>query len=70
MAARNKHFMPLSLLESQLETLEPPTDEGDVVTIDIDQPLERIVSTAITHAAKRAQDRDTAKSQGGMHDKA
>ncbi|MBO9127200.1 MULTISPECIES: gluconokinase [unclassified Rhizobium] len=69
MAARNEHFMPLSLLESQLNTLEPPTNEADIVTIDIGQPLEHIVSTAITETAKLAQDRDMAKSQGGTHDK-
>ncbi|WP_183755985.1 MULTISPECIES: gluconokinase [unclassified Rhizobium] len=56
-AARNEHFMPLSLLESQLETLEPPTDEHDVITIEIDQPFEHIVSTVITYAGKLAQQR-------------
>lgn len=38
--ARHGHFMPPSLLASQLQTLEPPTDAIDV---DADQPLDAIV---------------------------
>jgi gluconokinase len=51
LAARNGHYMPLSLLDSQLQTLELPTAERDVITIEINQPVERIASTAIAHAA-------------------
>lgn len=41
MAARTGHFMPLSLLDSQFATLEPPgADEG--MTIDIDMPLDAL----------------------------
>lgn len=47
MGAREGHYMPLSLLDSQLATLELPIGERDVVTVEIDQPLERIVSDAI-----------------------
>lgn len=32
-----EHYMPVSLLESQLETLEPPTN---AIQLDISQPLE------------------------------
>lgn len=35
-AARQGHFMPASLLESQFATLEPPEDERDAVTIPVD----------------------------------
>ncbi|MGK3956399.1 gluconokinase [Arthrobacter sp. R4] len=43
MAARPDHFMPLSLLDSQLETLEDlEADEAGVV-VDIDTPVEQIV---------------------------
>jgi gluconokinase len=35
MAARHGHFMPVAMLDSQLETLEPPTPEERVITIDI-----------------------------------
>jgi len=51
MAARNGHYMPLSLLESQLATLEIPVGEPDVITVEIDQPVERIVSDAISRIA-------------------
>jgi carbohydrate kinase (thermoresistant glucokinase family) len=34
MAAREGHFMPAALLESQLRTLEPPGPDEDVITID------------------------------------
>jgi gluconokinase len=51
MAARDGHYMPLSLLESQLATLEIPVGEPDVVTVEIEQPVERIVSEAIARIA-------------------
>jgi gluconokinase len=35
MAARSGHFMPLSLLDSQLATLEPPGPDERVVTVDL-----------------------------------
>lgn len=35
LAVRCNHFMPLSLLNSQLLTLEGPEDEPDVTTISI-----------------------------------
>ncbi len=48
MAARKGHFMPVSLLESQLNTLEPPTGEPGVVTVHIDGSKEDTVMAAIT----------------------
>jgi gluconokinase len=42
--ARTDHFMPLSLLTSQLLTLEPPQDEADVIVLDMDYPLSKIVA--------------------------
>lgn len=47
MGARTGHFMPLSLLESQLQTLEVPTGEEGVVTVDICQDVEGIVGDAM-----------------------
>jgi gluconokinase len=35
MAARHGHFMSVAMLDSQLETLEPPTPEEQAITIDI-----------------------------------
>lgn len=47
MGERKGHFMPASLLESQLETLEVPTGEPGVVTVDIDDTIEGIVESSI-----------------------
>jgi len=38
--------MPASLLESQLATLEVPTGEPGVVTVDIDDTIEEIAEAA------------------------
>ncbi len=46
MAAREGHFMPVSLLDSQLATLEDPSGEPGVVTVDIDATIEQIVAAA------------------------
>ncbi|MBP2551668.1 gluconokinase [Neorhizobium galegae] len=51
MAARQQDYMPLSLLDSQLATLELPDAEPDVVAIDINQPLQAIGDQAITALA-------------------
>ncbi|TAU75073.1 gluconokinase [Rhizobium ruizarguesonis] len=47
MGERKGHFMPASLLDSQLATLEVPTDEPGVVTVDIDDSVEGITATAL-----------------------
>jgi len=44
---RPDHFMPATLLQSQLETLENPSDETGVITVDIDQPLPVICDSAL-----------------------
>jgi gluconokinase len=46
MSARQGHFMPVSLLDDQLQVLDVPTGEANVVTVNIDNPLETIVSDA------------------------
>lgn len=51
MGSRKAHYMPPSLLDSQLMTLELPHGEHDVVTIEADQPLERIVSVTMVLVA-------------------
>lgn len=35
LVARHGHFMPAGMLDSQIETLEPPTDEEDAMRIDV-----------------------------------
>jgi gluconokinase len=46
MGERQGHFMPTSLLQSQLATLESPEAEDGVVTVDIDDSIEAIVEKA------------------------
>ncbi len=46
-AARTGHFMPPSLLGSQLATLEMPGPDENCVTIDIGKPAECIVAEAL-----------------------
>jgi len=38
--SRRGHYMPASLVESQFATLEPPLNEGDVLTAPADMDLE------------------------------
>ena len=38
--ARTGHFMPVSLLDSQFDTLEPPTPDEHPIVIDVRQPVE------------------------------
>lgn len=40
LGARQGHFMPTTLLDSQLATLEVPTAEENALTVDIAQPAE------------------------------
>lgn len=51
---RRGHYMPAQLLDSQLATLEPPTCEPDVVTIDIEQSIECVVANVLSTLANRS----------------
>ena len=46
--ARRHEFMPASLLDSQLETLEPPTPDERAIVVDAALAPDRIVSIAAT----------------------
>ena len=46
MSAREGHFMPVSLLDSQFADLEPLGGDEDGIAVDIDQPLEDVVTEA------------------------
>jgi carbohydrate kinase (thermoresistant glucokinase family) len=46
LGARSGHFMPASLLDSQLATLEPLGFDELGVVIDIDQPIAKIIALA------------------------
>lgn len=51
MLLRSEHFMPLTLLESQLATLEPLAPHETGLTLNADQPVERITTLA-AHALR------------------
>jgi gluconokinase len=48
---RKGHFMPTSLLESQLATLENPSAEEGVWIADIDESPDRIVASLVARAS-------------------
>lgn len=50
-AARRDHFMPASLLASQLATLERPDPAESVVTLDIALPPEALADEAVARLA-------------------
>jgi gluconokinase len=52
-AARQGHFMPASLLASQLATLEMPDASEHAVTIDIDQNPDAIIAQALVFIAEK-----------------
>ncbi len=57
LAARRGHFMPASLLDSQLTALEPPGPDENPITVAIDQPVGGMVGqivSALRPAAQRA----------------
>jgi len=50
-AARAGHFMPVSLIESQLATLEPPDADEDAWTMDADGTPDSIVAAILARGA-------------------
>lgn len=52
MAHREGHFMPTALLDSQLETLEPPEPDERAFAVSIDQTPEQIVAALQTFVRK------------------
>ncbi len=53
MTARHGHFMPTSLLDSQLETLEEPTPEENPIIVSIERRPEEIVNEIAGEIAVR-----------------
>ena len=41
--SKRDHFMPIKLIESQFETLEPPAKEEHAIAIEINLPIEALV---------------------------
>jgi len=50
-AGRPGHFMPASLVQSQFATLEPLGDDENGLTLDLDQPVDRIVEDYLAAVA-------------------
>ena len=53
LAQRRGHYMPATLLDSQLETLEEPTPDEDVVVVDIAQDPAAIADAVIERLGLR-----------------
>ncbi|WP_330179104.1 gluconokinase [Nocardia sp. NBC_01503] len=51
--ARKDHFMPPGLLDSQLDTLEPPTPDEHIITVEIGPPPAEVAVTALAAVRKR-----------------
>lgn len=51
LADRSGHFMPVSLLASQLDTLEPLDSDEPGATVDIDRPIDEVVRIALLEVA-------------------
>lgn len=47
LAGRQGHYMPAALLQSQLQTLEPPHDDEAAVVLDIAAPPQELVREAL-----------------------
>jgi carbohydrate kinase (thermoresistant glucokinase family) len=59
LAARQGHFMPAGLLDSQFATLEPPGPDEHPITIRIDRPIEEIaerIAGVLLSAARSPRD--------------
>jgi len=53
MSKRTGHFMPLSLLDSQFQILEPLQGDEIGVTVDISQSLDKVVDEAMLYVSAK-----------------
>ncbi len=53
MSARQNHYMPAALLDSQLTTLEMPTEEDDAIIVDIVRSVHSIVDLVLPLVTSR-----------------
>ncbi len=52
LAHRTGHFMPPSLLDSQIETLEPPTPDEHALSVDLGPPPDEVIETILRRLAQ------------------
>jgi gluconate kinase len=50
---QRSHFMPPTLLRSQLDTLEEPSQEESAIVLDITLPIEQVALAVITAIQQR-----------------
>jgi gluconokinase len=55
LGARQGHFMPPSLLESQFAALEPPGPDENPITVGIDGPVEDVIESIVDALSAPAQ---------------
>lgn len=55
MGAREGHFMPTELLNSQFSTLERPLEDENVITVDISKTPEEITASIIEEIQGRSE---------------
>jgi len=53
LAARAGHFMPLSLVDSQLATLERPLPDEDALSLVTEAPVDRLLDRVLSRLAER-----------------
>ena len=61
LAGREGHFMPASLLQSQIDTLEEPLPDEDPLTVDVGPPAEEVAQQIIRLLGTSAAIGQTAK---------
>ncbi len=54
LSARKGHYMPPSLLDSQLATLEPPGADEGAISVDIGPPSDQVAATVLAHLQSTA----------------
>ena len=63
LAARSGHYMPASLLDSQLATLEPPGADEAALILDIGLSTAEVVAAALADLQAQSQSRSQSRSQ-------
>ncbi len=55
MSARSGHYMPVSLLDSQIATLQPPEPDEAALTLSVADPAAALIDRAVTFLSPRLQ---------------
>jgi len=53
--ARSDHFMPASLLDSQYAALESPSNKESIISVDIDQNVESVITHSLEAVTQHFQ---------------